>query len=66
MLIHQDIERIIHEHSSVLREKFTVARLGIFGSYAVNEQTEESDVDILVEFSEPVDRDEILREVVYV
>jgi uncharacterized protein len=52
LMTRQDIERKIHEHSTVLREKYKVARLGIFGSYAVNEQTEDSDIDFLVEFSE--------------
>jgi predicted nucleotidyltransferase len=37
-----------------LKEKFKVERIGIFGSYAKGEQKEESDLDILVEFSEPV------------
>jgi len=31
---------------------FGVERLGIFGSYARNEQTPESDIDFLVEFKE--------------
>ncbi|MCF6093281.1 nucleotidyltransferase family protein [Microaerobacter geothermalis] len=28
--------------------------MGVFGSYARNEQTDNSDIDILVEFSRPV------------
>jgi predicted nucleotidyltransferase len=32
-------------------EKFKVTELGIFGSYVRGEQTKNSDVDILVEFS---------------
>jgi predicted nucleotidyltransferase len=31
-----------------------MSRIGIFGSYARGEQTEDSDVDLLVEFSAPV------------
>jgi uncharacterized protein len=34
----------------LLEEQYSVARLGIFGSYVRNEQSENSDVDILVEF----------------
>jgi len=34
--------------------RFSVSRLGVFGSVARGEQTEASDIDILVEFSRPV------------
>ena len=33
-----------------MREKFGVTSIGIFGSYARNEQNEFSDIDLLVEF----------------
>jgi len=35
-------------------DKFSVNRIGYFGSYANHEHTENSDLDILVEFSKPV------------
>jgi uncharacterized protein len=34
----------------VIKQKYWVAKLGIFGSYARNEQQESSDLDILVTF----------------
>ena len=37
----------------VLKERYQVQTIGFFGSYARGEQNEKSDVDILVEFSEP-------------
>lgn|GEM_PF-229805 len=37
-----------------LGKKFFVNKIGLFGSYVREQQTEESDVDILVEFSKPV------------
>ncbi|MBZ0202397.1 MAG: nucleotidyltransferase family protein [Ignavibacteria bacterium] len=37
-----------------LSEKYHVDKIGIFGSYARNEQIQGSDVDILVEFSMPI------------
>ena len=37
-----------------LAEKFKVKALGIFGSFVRNQQKSQSDIDILVEFSEPV------------
>ena len=39
---------------STLADDFAVKRIGVFGSYARNQQDESSDIDILVEFSRPV------------
>jgi uncharacterized protein len=52
MLTRQDIESRIRDRFQVLHDEFKVERIGIFGSYAENAQTEESDVDILVEYYE--------------
>ena len=41
----------------VLREKFQVETIGIFGSYSIGHQKQRSDVDIIVAFSEPNDID---------
>ncbi len=41
----------LREHMEELR-KFGVKRIGLFGSYARDEQNEESDVDLVVEFEE--------------
>lgn len=49
-----EIKEIIMEYKRELEEKFKVKNIAIFGSYARNEQRKTSDVDILVEFSEPV------------
>jgi len=48
------IEQILREHQPRLRRNFKVREIGIFGSYATDQANEESDVDLLVEFSEPV------------
>lgn len=37
-----------------LRRQFFVKRIGIFGSYARNQQTKQSDLDILVELNKPI------------
>ncbi len=37
-----------------LRERFKVKTIGVFGSYVHGEQTTKSDVDVLVEFEEPI------------
>ena len=55
--MNKKIDRIImelRENKSVLEEKYKVKTLGVFGSYVREEQTEGSDLDILVEFQEPV------------
>lgn len=38
----------------MLSEKYEVERIGFFGSYARGEQTNDSDIDILVEFRRPL------------
>ena len=37
-----------------LEQKYQVTQLGIFGSYVRGEQTEQSDIDILIEFEPDV------------
>ena len=37
-----------------LRAKYHIKQMGVFGSVVRDEQTEESDVDILVEFDSPI------------
>ncbi|MGB9597231.1 MAG: nucleotidyltransferase family protein, partial [Candidatus Poribacteria bacterium] len=48
----QEVQSIIKSNKQNLIEKFNVSQIGIFGSYARGEQTPESDIDILVDFSE--------------
>jgi len=50
-----EIEKILKENEVILKEKFNVKELGIFGSYVRREQKNKSDVDILVEFYKPPD-----------
>lgn len=37
----------------LMRQQYGVDSIGIFGSYSRNEQTETSDIDVLVKFSNP-------------
>lgn len=48
-----DIRARLEAEMPTLRERYNVDRLGICGSYVREEQTEESDVDLLVTFTEP-------------
>lgn len=38
----------------LLEKKYAVSELGLFGSYVRNEQNEQSDLDVLVDFKEPI------------
>ncbi|MEK6873581.1 MAG: nucleotidyltransferase domain-containing protein [Nanoarchaeota archaeon] len=44
------ILKIIKDHKSEIN-KYSVKKIGLFGSYAKGEQNENSDIDILVEFN---------------
>lgn len=43
--------RKLHEMLPELKQDFNVSYVGLFGSYVRGEQTPESDLDVLVEFS---------------
>jgi predicted nucleotidyltransferase len=47
------ISRLI-EHKKRLSLRYGLSNIAVFGSYARNQQTPESDVDILVEFNKPI------------
>lgn len=44
----------LRDNKGRLKQKYPLKSLALFGSYSRNEQTAESDVDLLVEFNEPV------------
>lgn len=46
------ILKTLREHEGTLK-KFSVKRIGLFGSFAKGRGTTKSDIDFLVEFSEP-------------
>jgi hypothetical protein len=50
----KEIKNIINKYRKQLEDKFKVKSIAIFGSYAREEQTPQSDIDIIVEFKEPV------------
>jgi len=49
-----EIKSALQQHKLLLADRFKVKTIGVFGSYVRGEQKDESDIDILVEFSEPV------------
>lgn len=49
-----EIKKVLEQQKPALAKRFKVKEIGVFGSYVRGEQKEGSDIDILVEFSEPV------------
>jgi len=43
-----DIITFLTENKELLESRFSVSRIGLFGSYAVNLQREDSDIDLIV------------------
>ena len=53
---HEDANSVIQRIALIrqeLRDRFTVKRIGVFGSFVRGNEDAESDVDILVELAEP-------------
>lgn len=49
-----DIENKLKELKPVLSKKYNVDKIGYFGSFSRNEQTKDSDIDILVSFKKQI------------
>ncbi|MEX0981337.1 MAG: nucleotidyltransferase family protein [Bacteroidales bacterium] len=49
-----EIENKLKELKPILFQKYFVEKIGYFGSFSRNEQTEDSDLDILVSFKKPL------------
>jgi len=50
-----DIKKTIKEYMDVLRDKYAVKEIGLFGSYLREEQKPTSDIDVLVDFEDGAD-----------
>ena len=55
-----DLRALLHAALPELRQQRPIRSLAIFGSVARNEATEESDLDVLVEFERPISLSEFL------
>lgn len=49
-----EIKQILRQQKPYLYEKYGVTEVGVFGSYIRNEHTAQSDLDILIEFEDPI------------
>ena len=54
MISKTDLEAKLQGIRPVLTNRFHVSKIGYFGSFASEQQTTNSDLDLLVEFSQPV------------
>ena len=57
----ENIKKILIQNKTKLEKEFRVKKLGIFGSYVKNMQKIDSDIDILVDFSESVSLLDIVK-----
>jgi len=57
----EEIKKILTKHKEKLKERYGIKEIEIFGSYVRGEQTEKSDVDILVDFYELPDVFDLLK-----
>jgi predicted nucleotidyltransferase len=65
MVNQNQILHYLSKNKQRISQRYRLKKLGIFGSYARNEQTPESDLDLLIEFedntSDLTDKKEFLR-----
>ncbi|MDY6796825.1 MAG: nucleotidyltransferase family protein [Actinomycetota bacterium] len=50
----EGFKKTLNEHMGELEKEYSVNSIGLFGSYVREGQSAESDLDILVEFSQPI------------
>ncbi|RAK10300.1 hypothetical protein C8C77_10816 [Halanaerobium saccharolyticum] len=50
----KDLKKKLRDLKPILEKNYKVKSIGLFGSFARNEANEDSDVDILVQFSEDI------------
>ncbi|MBI2327190.1 nucleotidyltransferase family protein [Candidatus Curtissbacteria bacterium] len=50
----EQIKETLDQNMKLLRDKYGVKQLGVFGSVSRGENIETSDIDLLVEFSKPI------------
>lgn len=52
MIGKEDILLFVRQNRHYLKELFYIKRVGLFGSFVHNEQTEDSDIDIIIELED--------------
>lgn len=54
MLTRETVVAVLREQRFRLAQEFGVRRIGLFGSFARGQATEASDIDLVVEFDNPI------------
>ncbi|MCX6222951.1 MAG: nucleotidyltransferase family protein [Bacteroidia bacterium] len=54
MITKNEILNTLSDLKPILYQDFSVKQIGLFGSFSDNSFTEESDIDLLVEFEKPI------------
>lgn len=49
----QEIRQLLQEQKPILKDRYGVHIVGVFGSYVRDEQSSDSDIDILIELERP-------------
>ena len=49
MIQQNEILKYLKDNKNLFAEQFNIVQIGIFGSFARNEQTENSDIDIIID-----------------
>lgn len=57
----EEIKNILASQMKILKSRYKVKEIGVFGSCIKGKQKKKSDIDILVTFSKPVDFIEFLQ-----
>jgi len=57
----QDILSSLKKIKGEMAKEYSVRTIGVFGSFTRDEQTDQSDIDLLVEFSKPVGYVHLMR-----
>ena len=50
----EKVKKVIAEEKEILTKKYNIERIGIFGSVVRGEDTDKSDVDLIVDFKKPI------------
>ncbi len=54
MITKNDILKKLRDLKPILRKEYSVTQIGLFGSFSDDSNSEDSDIDLLVEFEKPI------------
>jgi hypothetical protein len=60
MLSREEVLEKLRKQKPILEKKYSLKMLGLFGSYARNEQKNTSDIDLIVDFNKPIGIDFVI------